>query len=241
MTVSAVLGMLGWSFRNQALLNGSWQENIMIDLPTKAEVHCSDGAAGRFTYVIGNPINREITHLVVKSYLPPFHEYLVPVDQVEETTDDRIKLKCTRDELNKMEPFEYKEYRRAEMPGYLYWTHVQPAVVDMTEEVEFYMPVKRQNVPAGEFALQRDARVEATDGYVGQVDELLINSNTKQVTHLVLLERHIFQKREITIPVSQIDHIAEGTIYLNLDRQSVEELPITPIQRWTRSVSKSSA
>jgi sporulation protein YlmC with PRC-barrel domain len=75
--------------------------------------------------------------------------------------------------------------------------------------------------------------VEATDGYVGQVDELLINSNNMQVTHLVLLERHIFQKREITIPISQIDHIAKDTIYLKLNRQSIEELPTTPIQRWT--------
>jgi hypothetical protein len=53
-----------------------------------------------------------------------------------------------------------------------------------------------------------------------------------------LLERHIFQQREITIPVSQIDHLDQHTIYLKLDRRSVEELPTTPIQRWTRSVSK---
>jgi uncharacterized protein YrrD len=76
--------------------------------------------------------------------------------------------------------------------------------------------------------------VEATDGYVGQVDELLINSNSMQVMYLVLLERHIFHRREITIPISQVDHIAEGTIYLKLDRQGVEALPTTPIQRWSR-------
>jgi hypothetical protein len=58
-----------------------------------------------------------------------------------------------------------------------------------------------------------------------------------QVTHLVLLVRHIFEGREIIIPVSQIDRIEEGTIYLKLDRQSVEALPTTPVQRWTRSVS----
>jgi len=90
-------------------------------------------------------------------------------------------------------------------------------------------------------ALRRGARVEATDGYVGQVDELLINSNNMQVTHLVLLERHILQKREITIPVSQIDRIDQGTVYLTLDRQSVEDLLTTPIQRWTRSVSNDGA
>jgi hypothetical protein len=204
----------------------------MIHLPLKTEVHCSDGLAGRSTYAIGNPMNRRITHLVVQNFRPPFHEYLVPVTEIKETTDDRIKLKCTRADLNKMEPFEVEEYKRTEMPGYLYWPHVQPAMVDMSDEVEIYVPVKRQNVPPGELALQRGSRVEATDGYVGQVDELLIDSTSVQVTHVVLLERHIFQKREITIPVSQIDHIDEGTIYLKLDRQSVEALPTTPRQRW---------
>jgi sporulation protein YlmC with PRC-barrel domain len=204
----------------------------------KAEVHCSDGLTGRSTHVVGNPSNRQITHLVVQSYRPPFHEYLVPVDQVVETDPDRIKLKCTRDELSKLEPFEVEEYKRTEMPGYLYWDHVTPAVVDMTGEVENYILVKRENVPQGEVALQRGARVEASDGYIGQVDELLINSQEMQVTHLVLLERHIFQEREITIPVSQIDHVTENTIYLKLDRQSVEALPATPVRRGTRSVSK---
>jgi hypothetical protein len=47
-----------------------------------------------------------------------------------------------------------------------------------------------------------------------------------------MLERHIFQKREITIPVSQIDRVSEDVIYLKLDGKSVEELPTAPIQRW---------
>jgi hypothetical protein len=212
----------------------------MIDLPIKAEVHCSDGAAGRSTYIIGNPITRQVTHLVVQSFLPSFQEYLVPVDQVEETTNDRIKLKCTRDDLNRMGPFLYDEYIPADFPGYLSWPYVLPArsgANRVGQEVLTFTTVTHQNIPEGELALRRGARVEATDGYVGQVDALLINSNNMQVTHLVLLERYILQKREITIPVSQIDHIDQGTVYLKLDRQSVEDLPTTPIQRWTPSVS----
>jgi sporulation protein YlmC with PRC-barrel domain len=210
----------------------------MIDLPMKADVHCSDGIAGRSTYVIGNLSNRQISHLVVKSFRLPFREYLVPVDQVEETTDNCIKLKCTRDELISMKPFEYTEYVPTEFSDYLDWPSDLYDIAipwnHMKEDLP-YVDVKRQNIPPGELALCRDARVEATDGYVGQVDELLINSKDMQVTHLVLLERHIFQKREITIPVSQIDHVDESTIYLKLDRQSVEELPTTPLQRGSRS------
>jgi hypothetical protein len=211
----------------------------MIDLPTQAEVHCSDGIAGRSTYIVGNPITRQITHLVVQSLLPPFREYLVPVDQVAETTDDRIKLNCTRGDLISMQPFVYEEYIPADFPDsfgtYVTWPYVLAAPAGpVTHQVTTYTTVTHQNIPEGTLALRRGARVEATNGYVGQVDELLIDSNTMQVTHLVLLERHILQKREITVPISQIDHIDAGTVYLKLDRQGVEALPTTPIQRWTQ-------
>jgi uncharacterized membrane protein/sporulation protein YlmC with PRC-barrel domain len=211
----------------------------MIDLPTRAEVHCLDGVAGRSTYVIVKPINHQITHLVVKTEWPPFYEALVPVDLVGETTPDRILLKCTREDLVNMEPFEVEEYIRAEMPGYQYPPSVLSAMGVANDGLNSYIPVKRQNIPPRELAVRRGARVEATDGYVGQVDELLINSNNQQVTHLVLLERDILTKREITIPVSQIDHVNEDAVYLKLDRQSVEMLPATPIQRWPLNVKDS--
>ncbi len=205
----------------------------MIDLPIKAAVLCSDGMAGFSTYIIGNPINNQVTHLVVKSIRPPFPEYLVPVDKVIETTPNQIKLKCTRDEMEKMEPFEVEEYIRTTYPHYLalpYYQYVSVITEDVVEDV----PVKHHNVPRGEteFAVWRGAKVQATDGYIGQVDELLINGNNMRVTHLVLLERHIFAHREITIPVSQIERIVDDTIYLKLDRKSIEELPTTPTQRW---------
>ncbi len=203
----------------------------MIDLPMKAEVRCSDGIVGFSTHVIGNPVDHQVTHLVVKSVQPPFNEYLVPIDQLEDTTPHLIKLICTRNEFEKMEPFEVEEYIRTRYPNYQVLPYQLPGQVLMDEVIE-YVPVKNHNIPQGEITVWRDAKVEATDGYVGQVDELLINSNNMQATHLVLRERNLFQQREITIPVSQIERVDEGTIYLKLDRQSIEELPTTPIQRW---------
>ncbi len=80
--------------------------------------------------------------------------------------------------------------------------------------------------------------MEATDGYVGQVNELLIDSNEMQVTHLILLESHVFQKSQITPPVPEIDPIPEDTIYLKLDRESVDGLRTAPIQSGARVLSK---
>ncbi len=115
----------------------------MIDLPMKAEVCCSDGMAGFSTYAIGNPINNQVTQMVVKSLLPPFHEYLVPVDKVVETTPHQIKLKCTREELEKMKPFEVEEHLRAEYPAYLCSPYALP--VQPYEEVT-YVSVKHHLV-----------------------------------------------------------------------------------------------
>ncbi len=79
--------------------------------------------------------------------------------------------------------------------------------------------------------VRHSPRVEATDGYVGQVDELLINAKNRQVTHLVLREIHTLKMKEIIIPVSQIDHVYEDIIFLKLDRQIIEKLATPSTQR----------
>jgi sporulation protein YlmC with PRC-barrel domain len=208
------------------------KEVKMIDLPTEAEVQCSDGIVGLSTYIIGNPIDHQLMYLVVQCNLPPFREYLVPIEHVEETTPNLIKLKCTQEEFQQMELFKYDEFIPTKMPSHLSWPYCVPIPGSVLEESAF-IHVEHRNIPWDEQAVRRGAGVEATDGFIGQVDELLINPNNMQVTHLVLREWHILKQREITIPVSQIDHVDEDTIYLKLDRRSVEELPTTPIQRWS--------
>jgi sporulation protein YlmC with PRC-barrel domain len=200
------------------------KEFHMINIPAKAEVYCADGIAGRSTYIIGNPTKDEITNLVVQSNRPPFRQYVVPIDQLDVTSDGRIKLKCSLEDLHKMDPFESEEYIRTELPGYLRWEDVPAIPGFTTEPAGAFIPVKHRNISQDELALRRGARVDAIDGHVGEVDELLIDSEDMQVTHLVMLVKHPFDKSKIKIPVSQIDHISEDTIYLKLAKHSVEEL-----------------
>jgi len=211
----------------------------MIDIPVNAEVHCSDGQAGRSAYVIINPINQLLTHLVVRDERPPFAEHMVPIDRVEETSPDAIKLNCTRDELRKMEPFIYQEYIRVKYPSYekwqgsmVAWPYVLP-VNNFTFEEDRYIPLELENTPPGELAVRRGARVEAVDGYYGQVEELLVNSKNMHITHLVVREKHLWRRRDVAIPVSQIDRVEENSVNLKLDRKNIKELPTIPVQRWS--------
>jgi len=205
----------------------------MIDFPMNAEVHCSEGAIGLSTYLIANPITHQMTYLVVQSDLPPFYEYLVPVELVEAVTPTMIKLNCTLEEFFHMELFIEEEFIPTEMPSHLSWPYCVPIPGVVLEETA-YIPVEHEYIPQGEFAVRRGARVEASDGYIGQVDELLINSINMEVTHLVLRGHPIPKQKEIAIPVSQIERVDENTVHLKLDRQGVNALPPTPIHRWSQ-------
>lgn len=210
----------------------------MIDISIGAEVECRNGRVGACTYVIANPINRRLTHLVVQHNQPPFDEYLVPVEQIIAAGPSLIKLNCTREQLLKMELFHYREYIRVRMPDYehlhdryLAWPLVTPAIGFAASQVD-WIPVDRENIPWSETAVRRGACVQATDGYAGRVDELLVNSSTMQVAFLVMRENHPFGHRDVTIPVSQIDRTDENTVYLKLDQKSVAALPTVPTRHW---------
>jgi sporulation protein YlmC with PRC-barrel domain len=201
-----------------------------MDIPVNAEVHCADGPCGRSTYIILNPMTRRVTHLVVKEKRFPHTEYLVPIDYVVEATSQLIRLRCAGHELVTFETFIETEFVSSNFPEYIgdpymTWPYVVP-------EAET-LPMEHERIPPGELAIRRGARVEATDGHVGRVDEFLVDPTNGYITHLVLREGHLWGQKDVTIPVSQIDHIEEDSVYLKLDKHSIEMLPTIPVRRDT--------
>jgi hypothetical protein len=79
--------------------------------------------------------------------------------------------------------------------------------------------------------MHRGARVEATDGHVGRVDEFLVDPMDGHITHLVLREGHLWGEKYVTISVSQIARLEEDAVYLKLDKQSIEALPTISARR----------
>jgi sporulation protein YlmC with PRC-barrel domain len=202
-----------------------------MDIPVNAEVYAADGPCGRSTYIILNPMTRRVTHLVVKEKRFPHAEYLVPIDYVIEATPQLIRLRCTGHELKELEAFIETEFVSSNFPEYAgdpYMTW--PYVIPEAEAV----PVEHERIPPGELAIRRGAQVEASDGHVGQVDEFLVDPKNGHITHLVLREGHLWGQKDVTIPVSQIDRIEEDTVYLKLDKHSVEMLPTIPVRRDTK-------
>jgi hypothetical protein len=209
-----------------------------MEIPLNAQVECTDGVYGRSEYVPIDPVTDQMTHLVVKRDAHPHVEYLVSVDFVTETIADTIRLICSKAELEQMTPFikmefveekalDYAGYRGgiAGMGSYYYMPYV-------TSEIR--VPVGHQQIPPGELAVHRGARVEATDGYVGHVDEFVVNPENGHITYLVMREGHLWGKKDVIVPLSALGETRQDAVVLNLNKRQIELLPTFPVhRRWS--------
>jgi sporulation protein YlmC with PRC-barrel domain len=193
-----------------------------MDIPVNANVRCADGDCGQSVDVIVNPVTQQVTHVVVRERKASHAQRLVPVEWVMEAIPHLIHLRCTCDELAGMEEFIEREYITV-WPSSIFSSSSMPEPAVVT--------LKHERVPPGELVIHQGARVEAIDGHVGQVDEFLIDPTNERITHLVLREGHLWGKKDVTIPVSEIDRIEENMVHLKLDKHSIEKLPSVPVRR----------
>jgi len=199
-----------------------------MDVPINAKVNCSDGPCGHSTRVILKPNTREITHVVLANGEAISEtEYLVDVKQIMESDADKIRLTLSKEELAKQPVFSAAQFIASDLAGYtglpyLMWPYYPPIT-----------PVIREGrpIPTDELTIRRGSRVNAAEGPVGRVDEFLIDPVNDKITHLIMREGHLWGKREVTIPVSQIDHFKEDTVFLRLSKPEIEQLPAVPVRR----------
>ena len=209
-----------------------------MEIPINTQVECTDGICGHSVCVLINPVNDQVTHLVVKTDSSPNAEYIVPVELMAETISDTIRLNCSQADLEMMDPFIKTAYIEEQVPesdyrqnsglaqmGSFYY---QPYVIP---EKTVYESVENQQIPPGELALHRSARVEATDGDVGHVDEFVVSPENGKITHLVMREGHLWGQKEVIIPLSAIEEIRGDMVFLKLDKHQIDDLPTFPLHR----------
>jgi hypothetical protein len=208
-----------------------------MEIPLNAQVECQDGVCGHSEYVLINPILDQVTHLVVKEDASPNKEYVVPVGYLNETIADTIRLRCSKAEMEKMDPFIYTTYVQEKVPeknlgfhgmygmGSYYYMPYTTAEKTVVESVDI------RQIPPGELAIHRGTRVEGNDGYAGRVDEFVVNPENGCITHLVMRDGHLWGKKEVMIPLSAIGGTRGDTVYLMLDKRQIGLLPTFPVHR----------
>jgi sporulation protein YlmC with PRC-barrel domain len=85
-------------------------------------------------------------------------------------------------------------------------------------------PVTYDTVPLGDVAVRRGETVHATDGEIGKVQGLVIDSRNHHVTHVLLQEGHLWGRKEVAIPISAVVGVDDG-IRLNISKEDVQNLP----------------
>jgi sporulation protein YlmC with PRC-barrel domain len=200
----------------------------MKEIPLKAKVQCSDSPCGKSTNVILNRDTHQVTHVAIEDKkLPDNPTRLVPIDNVASTTQEQITLNCTRDEVTHMEPFIISQVIQETGSGMAYATGTSEYVVDDTG----YDVVNMEQVPAGEMALDPGMKIIASDHTVGKLDELVLDPQSGAITHLQMREGHLWGKKDVAIPVADVDFTDGETIYLTIDKDAVQALPAVPVNR----------
>jgi len=209
----------------------------MEEFTLGARASCPDGFCGVVSGTIVDPAARTVTHLVIEPENGAVAR-LVPIDLVEGTADD-VRLRCTLDEFGRLDPAEETEvvdggygggYGQAEaVQGYgdvggmgvggsvsgmgigMGLGHRTPLVVEHA-------------VPLGETEVERHESVHAVDGHIGQVEGFVVDTADQKVTHVLLMEGHLWGRKQVAIPVSAVASVDAG-IRLNITKQQVEDLP----------------
>ncbi len=214
-------------------------------IPIDADVWCMDGKYGQSTGVLVNPFYDKVVEIVVRSATNPHNVFIVPLATMADSSNGIIRLSCTSTELERMEPFIKTELMEDKWSSsypasfgassygygsgaYMFWPYALPIAP---------LVIEHQQIPAGELFIRRRTSIEATDGRVGHVDELQVHLDTGHITHIVMREGHLWGQRDVSIPIKAIREMHDRSIFLQLNRQQVEALPVIPIRRGVPQVA----
>src|SRR5512139_1742772 len=212
---------------------------MITNIPVGSKVLCADGKEGKSTADVVDPVTKAVTHIaVVEKSMLHGEDRLVPIDKVEKTSRDTIHLNCSMEEVLEMPAFTSTRYLEIDNgeAGYAYSTPYMSMHGEFYDAQPHYVTVQDQLLPEGQVAVQRGMLVEASDGPVGEVGELLIDPETRRVSHFLLMKGHLWGKKEIAIAVSEIERGDEDTIYLKIDKAAIEKLPSLPLNRSWKEV-----
>ncbi len=197
-----------------------------------AEASCTDGVCGTVRRVIVDPVARTLTHLVVE------HEHgvelarLVPLDLVD-ATPPGIKIRCTLAEFEQLDLAEETQFVPGTLndPAYgpgqvLSWPYygLGPGLAGVGPDI-VSPGVVYDTIPLGEVEVRHGEHVHAADGGIGHVQGLVIERESHHVTHVLLQEGHLWDRKEVAIPISAVTSVDDEGIHLSLTKEQVQDLP----------------
>jgi sporulation protein YlmC with PRC-barrel domain len=177
-----------------------------------ADVSCTDGDCGAVNRVVVDPVARTVTHLAVEPKGRLGLSRLVPLDLVD-VAEGQIRLRCTLAEFEKLDPAEETQF----VPSTRAYAAYGPAQV-LTWP---FLSLGAATPPGEAFTGVSET---VTDAEIGHVEGLVIDPRSHHVTHVLLQEGHLWDRKEVAIPIRAVTDVQDG-IRLNITKQDVADLP----------------
>jgi hypothetical protein len=193
-----------------------------------ADVHCEDGHCGRLIKVVADPQTKQITDLIVEKGFLLKTDRVLPISVVSGTRDGEIRLAISSEELA-----DYPEYREWDFvplgSGYQggYASH------EMVTWLSPYGPLVarpvipmirrhvREGIPSEMEAIGRGTPVHAREARVGEVDHLLMDRETGEISHVVV---DTGGDALPIVPISRVERATEGGIFVAATEEEIGEL-----------------
>jgi sporulation protein YlmC with PRC-barrel domain len=236
-------GRLGTNIKNE---RQSMEHTVEYDIGSKVE--CRDGDCGELSRVVVDPVAVAITHLVVEPKHRHGTGHLVPIDLVASAADG-IQLRCTTAEFQALDDAEdiqflpgasgrwgYEQDQMLSLPYYglpsggmggMNVGGVEGLGVTGMGGVGLGAgphAITVDHVPVGDVEVRRGDHVHATDGPIGRVQGLAMNPTDHHVTHVLLDEGHLWDKKRVAIPISAVTRVGDE-VRLTLTKDEVRDLP----------------
>jgi uncharacterized protein YrrD len=199
---------------------------------------------GKINRFVLDPSTNEVTHVVVqKGWLLP-EDKVLPFEMVRSTNDERLVLHEEVRDFDQLPPFEETQFIPAtdDEPGNVgqpgepayqytpayYWYPSQANIGYPGIGLGHYawpMGETRRNIPEDTIPIKEGTDVMSSDDkQVGDVERIIIDSDSNKVTHFVISQGLLFKDRKL-VPVHWVKSVGEDSVSLTVSSQVLERLP----------------
>jgi sporulation protein YlmC with PRC-barrel domain len=202
------------------------------------DVRCADGHCGQVRSLVIDLAEDAVTHLLVQPGRRRGLARLVPLSLVE-AANGAIRLRCTKTQYEQLDsPDEtyippgiggHEFYEREPVISWPYYAG-GAGMLGVPSDAIAGVPqtLTADAVPEhlpGEEEIPRGEHVHATDGDIGQVEGVTVDSGTGRVTSVLLREGHLWGRRAVLIPREAVAEVDADGFHLTITRQQVRDLP----------------
>lgn len=210
-----------------------------MKIPLKAKVICKDGEFGSVKDLLIDPLKESVTHVVVENKHKGV-QLIIPIDEFDYTSDSVLNVELTAEELDEFPPFLVQEFISipAKDSDFAFWG-ADPSMTNSYTMFPYVMHegrpsvgITKEVIPKGELKLRKGLTVKDLEGKtVGRVDELIVDPEDENITHIVMRTGHLFGVKEVAVPSVHISSYEKDAIILSINSNQIETLPEVVIKR----------